>query len=207
MRKKSHLSLANHMLGDLREETLMAHSHMFQFGSLLPDLVPSFITKKHRVDTTFDILEKKLRKVVDNYGGESFLSRSRCKDLGVVTHYIADYFTLPHNTKFEGSLKDHVNYEEILKHSMRSYVARNHVENQPLIRTAMTSVEDICMFIRKCHEEYIKMTTEGQEIDCMHSVEVCRQVIEAVVELLHQKQEEAVAAFVNAREQSCIKLA
>lgn len=207
MRKKSHLSLANHMLSDLEKETLVAHARMFQFGSLLPDLVPTFLTKKHRVDTTFDILEKKLRKVVDDYRGESNLSRSRCKDLGVVTHYIADYFTLPHNKKFGGSLKDHVNYEEVLKHSMRSYVRQENVENQPLIRTAMSSVDDICTFIKNCHDEYIKMTIEGQDIDCRHSVEVCRQVIEAVVELLHQKQEEALAVFANAKKQKYVKLA
>ena len=86
MRKKSHVSLANHMLDGFKDEVLISHSHMFQFGSLLPDLVPSFLTKKHRVDTTFDILEKKLRKVIDNYDGREILSRSRCKDLGVVTH-------------------------------------------------------------------------------------------------------------------------
>ena len=45
MRKKSHISLANHMLAEFREDSLLAHSFMFRFGSLLPDLVPSFITK------------------------------------------------------------------------------------------------------------------------------------------------------------------
>ncbi|MDD3222280.1 MAG: zinc dependent phospholipase C family protein [Lachnospiraceae bacterium] len=193
MRKKSHISLANHMLTDLKEETLVSHNHMFQFGSLLPDLVPTFLTKKHRVDTTFDILEKKLRKVVDNYDGREKLSRGRCKDLGVVNHYIADYFTLPHNQKFTGSLKDHMNYEEVLKYSMRDYVSQANIANQPLIRMAMTSVDDICKFIKSCHEEYIEMTMNGQDIDCMHSVEVCRQVMEAVVALLHQKEYQHVA--------------
>ena len=45
MRKKSHVSLANHMLDGLKDEVLVSHSRMFQFGSLLPDLVPSFLTK------------------------------------------------------------------------------------------------------------------------------------------------------------------
>ena len=34
MRKKSHISLANHMLNEFKDETLMAHTYMFQFGSL-----------------------------------------------------------------------------------------------------------------------------------------------------------------------------
>ena len=188
MRKKSHISLANHMLNEFKDETLMAHTYMFQFGSLLPDLVPSFLTKKHQMDTTFDILEKKLRKVIEEYSGEDGLSMSRCKDLGVITHYIADYFTLPHNKKCKGNLKDHVSYEEVLKHAMRHYVGQKNIENQPLIRMSMSSVDDICNFIKNCHVEYIKMTADGQDIDCRHSVEVCRQVLEAVISLLHQQQ-------------------
>ena len=145
--------------------------------------------EKHQMDTTFDILEKKLRKVIEEYSGEDGLSMSRCKDLGVITHYIADYFfTLPHNKKFKGNLKDHVSYEEVLKHAMRHYVGQKNIENQPLIRMSMSSVDDICNFIKNCHVEYIKMTADGQDIDCRHSVEVCRQVLEAVISLLHQQQ-------------------
>lgn len=188
MRKKSHISLANHMLCEFKNDTFIAHSYMFQFGSLLPDLVPSFLTKKHRLDTTFDILEKKLRKVVEEYHGEDGLSMSRCKDLGVITHYIADYFTLPHNHKFTGNLAEHVSYEEVLKHAMRRYVNQDHVASQPLIRMRMSSVDDICTFIKNCHREYIEMTIDGQDIDCRHSVEVCRQVLEAVLQLLNQQQ-------------------
>ena len=70
------------MLSEFREEALIAHAYMFQFGSLLPDLVPSFLTKKHRMDTTFDILEKKLRRVVEGHGSQDGLSMSECKDLG-----------------------------------------------------------------------------------------------------------------------------
>lgn len=188
MRKKSHISLANHMLAEFKDDTLLAHTFMFQFGSLLPDLVPSFITKKHRLDTTFDILEEKLRKVIEEYHGQEGLSMFLCKDLGVVTHYIADYFTLPHNHKFTGNLKDHVTYEELLKHAMRRYVKQKHVASQPLIRMRMSSVDDICTFIKNCHMEYVRMTVDGQDIDCRHSVEVCRQVLEAVLQLLHQQQ-------------------
>lgn len=187
MRKKSHISLANHMLHEFQGDSLIAHSRMFQFGSLLPDLVPSFFTRKHCIDSTFYILEDRLHKIVDEYQGETQLSMGMCKDLGVVTHYIADYFTFPHNRTFKGDFKAHVNYEEGLKHAMRRYVSQKYVEAQPLIRMRMSSVDDICIFIKNCHREYIKMTMNGQEIDCRHSVEVCRQVLEALFLILHQQ--------------------
>ena len=188
MRKKSHISLANHMLAEFKDDALLAHTFMFRFGSLLPDLVPTFITKKHQIETTFDILEDKLYKILKEYDGTQGLSMRLCKDLGVITHYIADYFTLPHNKKFRGGLKEHVTYEEVLKHAMRRYVRLDYIGCQPLIRMRMSSVDDICTFIKSCHREYIRMTIDGQDIDCRFSVEVCRQVMEALLNLLHQQQ-------------------
>ncbi len=35
------------------------------------------------------------------------ISTSYCRKLGEVTHYLADYFTFPHNGEFDGNMKDH----------------------------------------------------------------------------------------------------
>ena len=49
MRKKSHLSLAGYIV-DIVDADMIDHPLAFRFGSLEPDLVPSFITTKHRID-------------------------------------------------------------------------------------------------------------------------------------------------------------
>ena len=64
MRKKSHLSLAGYIV-DIVDADMIDHPLAFRFGSLEPDLVPSFITTKHRIDLTFHKLEKKINKVKD----------------------------------------------------------------------------------------------------------------------------------------------
>lgn len=43
-------------------------------------------------------------------------------DLGQISHYLADYFTYPHNKIYPGSLKDHCSYEEKLKRDLRRYI-------------------------------------------------------------------------------------
>lgn len=100
-----------------------------------------------------------------------------------------------------------MNYEEVLKHSMRKYVSQENVENQPLIRMTLSSVEEICEFIKNCHREYIRMSMSGQEIDCRHSVEVCRQVMEAVIELLHQREAALVKVMEASHEKHYVELA
>lgn len=49
-------------------------------------------------------------------------NRKYYRDLGQVSHYLADYFTFPHNKIYPGGFKDHCSYEERLKRDLRSYI-------------------------------------------------------------------------------------
>ena len=41
------------------------------------------------------------------------MNMRRCAGLGVIIHYIADYFTFPHNDHYPGNVKDHCYYDVI----------------------------------------------------------------------------------------------
>ena len=43
-------------------------------------------------------------------------------NLGEITHYVADYFTFPHNKIYPGGFKEHCAYEEHLKHELRAFL-------------------------------------------------------------------------------------
>ena len=101
-KKSTHLSLAGYIV-DIVDADMIDHPLAFRFGSLEPDLVPSFITTKHRIDLTFHKLEKKINKVIDEYDKNKGMTIGLSKDLGVITHYIADYFTFPHNIEYPGT--------------------------------------------------------------------------------------------------------
>lgn len=53
MRKKSHISLAHYMVENLKDEELKHHKFSFYLGSILPDIKPSFLYKRHEMDGTF----------------------------------------------------------------------------------------------------------------------------------------------------------
>ena len=53
MRKKSHISLARYMVENLKDEELKRHKFSFYLGSILPDIKPSFLYKRHEMDGTF----------------------------------------------------------------------------------------------------------------------------------------------------------
>ena len=171
MRKKSHLSLAGYIV-DIVDADMIDHPLAFRFGSLEPDLVPSFITTKHRIDLTFHKLEKKINKVIDEYDKNKGMTIGLSKDLGVITHYIADYFTFPHNIEYPGTMTEHIHYEAQLKVDFREEVN-------------MRSADEICAFIKKCHTEYLH-AVKSVENDCRYILQICAQVVGSILHLLQQ---------------------
>ena len=125
MRKKSHISLARYIVNNMEDNDLKKHKLSFYIGSVLPDIKPSFVYKRHEMDGTYPDIRRHIerlsegRKLVEKKKGRKYYM-----DLGQISHYLADYFTYPHNKIYPGSLKDHCSYEEKLKRDLRRYKGR-----------------------------------------------------------------------------------
>lgn len=189
MRKKSHISLAKYIVGSLDEQELVKHKKAFYLGSILPDCKLSFLTVKHEMEGTFPQIQRELKKLVELGQAAQINMRVFYRNMGEVIHYIADYFTFPHNAKFTGNLKDHCKYEKRLKESLREYIESGEAgRNQPHIQKSvrnLNSTEAICDFIRKRHDAYIKLKNTVED-DCRQIVSLCHQVMEAVLLLIHR---------------------
>lgn len=66
MRKKSHVSLSRYLLDHIDSELLENHRKAFIVGSVLPDCKPSFVTTKHNMEETFDMVCEFIRKLTVN---------------------------------------------------------------------------------------------------------------------------------------------
>lgn len=190
MRKKSHISLAKYIVNSLNEQELMKHKKAFYLGSILPDCKPSFLTVRHEIEGTFPKVQQDLKQLVEKQRKSQINMRVFYRNLGEVIHYIADYFTFPHNAHYPGNLKDHCAYEEQLKKELREYIQSGEAErNRESIQNSvknLNSTEAICDFIKKAHDTYVKLknTVEG---DCRHIVTLCHQVVEAVILLIKRE--------------------
>ena len=189
MRKKSHISLAKYIVGSLEEQDLVKHKKAFYLGSILPDCKPSFLTVKHEIEGTFPKIQNELKNLVELRPSSKINMRVFYRNLGEMIHYIADYFTFPHNAAFTGNLKDHCIYEKHLKQSLKDYIQSGEAKrNQPHILKSvqnLNSTEAICNFIRKKHEAYIKLKNTVEE-DCRQIVSLCHQLVEAVLLLVQR---------------------
>ncbi len=182
MRKKSHISLARYLVRELRLEKLTKHQKAFYLGSILPDLSPKMITAPHEYETSYGSLQELIRSI--HADGENGLCSSRViwRRIGVVMHYLADYFTFPHNISYEGSLKDHCLYEREMKHWMRQYVrtpeAMMLFRKQRAAVKGLESLEELFAGIESAHREYRLMKEQHTvKDDCRWIVAMCARVI------------------------------
>lgn len=186
MRKKSHISLAKYIVDDMKTPELLKHRKAFYLGSILPDCKPSFLTQRHEFTGTFEMLKGRIEELTESRQAAFFDSAAYARHLGEVIHYIADYFTFPHNKTYDGSLKDHCYYEKALKFKLREYVKSGQAFRDRIEARRFETKEAIFSFIQKSHEEYLSRKRNVEE-DCTYIVRICHQVVQAILNLLNQK--------------------
>ena len=97
MRKKSHISLARYLVEDIQVPEMLEHRKAFYLGSILPDCKPSFLTQRHEFGETFDMVQERIYALSMDDELIRTNARAYMRQLGEVIHYLADYFTFPHN--------------------------------------------------------------------------------------------------------------
>ncbi len=195
MRKKSHISLARYMVNSLDDEGLKKHRLSFYIGSILPDIKPSFVYKKHEITGTFPSIRKHIKRLSE---GDKAVKKRGVKyymDLGQISHYLADYFTFPHNKIYPGNLKDHCSYEEKLKRNLRSCLKSGKAENMIFSgdpqkpRQPFHNAEALCEYIEYAHEDYLSKKHDV-ETDIRHILSVNKKALSGMIDVLAEKRSE-----------------
>lgn len=90
------------------------------------------------------------------------------RNLGQITHYVADYFTFPHNSIYPGTLSEHCSYEERLKKELKKYLWDGGADRYQYQVRAFGDAQEIIAYIRREHENYLQkkldVTVDIQEI-------------------------------------------
>lgn len=192
MRKKSHISLAKFIVESLNDEGLRKHKLAFYLGSILPDIKPSFIYKRHEINGTFPDIRRHITRLSEGQKTIAKNGRKYYMDLGQISHYLADYFTFPHNENYEGSLKEHCSYEKKLKYDLRSYI-RGIAARKPVgTESDFCNAAALCDFIQTAHDEYIGRKHDVED-DIRHIVEVNQRALCGMLELLARRRRECHA--------------
>ena len=167
-------------------EELKKHKLSFYIGSILPDCKPSFVYKRHEISGTFPLVKKNIEYLVEGKKNHTpKRKRMYYKNLGEITHYVADYFTFPHNKTYPGSLKDHCAYEEKLKQDLRAFLKTEKAKQIGREKDRdFASLEELFSYVKQQHEAYLKKRSNVEK-DIEHIVVINRQLVDAIAQLFH----------------------
>ncbi len=180
MRKKSHISLAAFLVKHVSDEEFRIHKKLFCVASIFPDCKFSFLTKKHAFSDTFEELQLRITNLSSQSYEEVKGKRRYVVELSEIMHYLADYFTFPHNDTYLGSIKEHCIYEGELKRQLRRYVKSSDAIAQKDKYIPNYNVEDILAYIKESHGEYLSKQRSVKE-DCDYIVRITYQVMEGIL--------------------------
>lgn len=189
MRKKLHILLARYIAKNTEDEELKKHRLSFYIGSILPDCKPSFVYKKHEINGTFPDVKKMVDKLIFGRGNGKLVRKRRYyMKLGQVTHYVADYFTYPHNKIYPGTLKDHCSYEEQLKRSLKTYIMNRNMQAKEKVQADFRDAEALYAYILERHKQYLGKKI-NIEADIHNIIATNRMLVEGVADLFRKAQE------------------
>ena len=180
MRKKSHISLAGYLVREMNLEEFDRHKKAFYLGSILPDLTPKMITSPHEFQTSYEELQGRIHTLLQDAGTGDYKERVLFRRMGVVMHYLADYFTFPHNKIYPGGFKEHCAYEEHLKHELRAFLKTEAPKalNECWHRQ-FASQEALFDYIQKMHDKYLSSKIDTAK-DIENIVLVNKQVVDGI---------------------------
>lgn len=192
MKTKSHYELAGYLIQQYPEVFNGGTGFALKLGSILPDLCFYTHIQSHRYKGSFSILEKKLNRISNRQG----LSAMNLVRLGVQLHYLADYFTFPHNEMFDGTMRDHRRYEKLLCQGLKHIFHSSEMCYTPHAPHP-DSAEELMKLIRETHENY-SQECHMLETDCEYIINVCAVFFRVIYESLDAESSKSGMRFQTA---------
>jgi hypothetical protein len=133
MRMAVHHYIGKKIYGELKGLGLHVHKSLFLLGNLYPDLIHSYLWCRHEYQHSQHYLQKKLLLLKKKPVFFSF-------HLGIVTHYICDYFCYPHSGIYDKNMFHHIRYELNQKIPANWYRAKLEIKS--------FTIEELEKFVR-----------------------------------------------------------
>lgn len=164
MNKKSHIVFTNKM-----NISIPATCHVgLLIGSVLPDILVHTYLMGHTWKASGAMILNKLEKLEQS----DSLNIWTVLRLGMILHYIEDFFTMSHSRFFQGNLLEHIGYEMRLQRYIRATFNRRYkLYDKDVKNTQIYSMNDLKERMVSLQKEYEKEIKEaaGDEVLCFQT--------------------------------------
>lgn len=126
----------------------------FLYGCVKPDFTSLLVRHPHFYRISRKFVFKKMRKLVNKKPRFDRKNKKFSEDLGIVLHYVADFFTSAHNRK-PNRLQEHIDFENVLDAAFLDTVRMETVRNRfRFLKYRFLSLEDAKNEIVRLHHAY-----------------------------------------------------
>lgn len=179
----THLVISNNIIESLDNEyKKYINENNFKYGNIKPDIFSKYKLKKHYFDESYNMIEEKIQSLSSMTPDQlerTFTSVSFNQELGVICHFLCDFFCIAHSERweFKHSFKQHVSYEMDL--NRRSKEFRFNLDKHKI-------EDDFNKFFSDLYREY-KATDKSQRTDLVFSSYVSKSVIKYIMDNIFKK--------------------
>lgn len=158
----------------------------FKYGNIKPDLNRMIIKFPHTIEGSFSHIIKEIEQLIDQVNSLNQMEkREFSQRLGIITHYIADYFCMPHNKCImNNGLVKHLLYERKVSRLCKSTkdIRRSNVKDD----FNSASYTCIAEYITEKHGKYL-MEAHSLSVDIEYAIQACVTVASIIIITCIQK--------------------
>ncbi len=177
MFRQAHIILARYIADEMQSEELSKHKLSLYIGSVIPDMTIKYRLKDHEFDQTWEDEKERIRAIVESEPENAHEERVLCRQIGIVLHFLADYFTCPHNPSYGINIVEHGIYEGFQALELRNFLYTTEAMEQFFARKKSAekihSTEELFSYIEWMHDRYLSESSHTPKGDCRWVLNVC----------------------------------
>lgn len=158
MLPQTHKIISEHLYENVRSYLgVELNKNSLIYGSIKPDFAPHLLKLDHFKPQSFNLVMDEIHKLsrVSLEGNDQFM-KDFSVQIGVVTHFIADFFCVPHNDRVtyrKATIINHLLYENKLHRMFKGFQDSIKVSNS-LFNPDNGSALQVKNMMDKLHKEY-----------------------------------------------------
>jgi len=154
-----------------------------EYGSIKPDIVLSLKSIPHTKTFSFHVVKELIADLFDKPIPLTKREMRRFSiKLGVLFHFISDYFCHVHNNGIDEPLRKHYLYERKLA---KKLIKHNWTNRYPDLweipaEIALSSAQELIEYIEGMHQSYLRRS-QHLSVDISFCLEVCTTLASAII--------------------------
>lgn len=171
----SHVTMGRYLYRYFRENFgVRMKKGTFVLWNVMPDIAPSLLKLSHFKKDIYDLVMEKAQYLAQE--GENMTPREYSKQMGILCHFMADFFCYAHAEYFDGGKIAHFKYEMVMQ--LFGYRRRGMLHAVDLISNAAAVDQSLALYeqINELHEQY-RQLNPSYGVDFVYSLTACVELM------------------------------